>query len=72
MSRYYFHVEGDGGPPDLEGCEFDSAKEARHEAIRAAGSMLRDHCAHGFAAPWSMRVVDRHGIVVCEVSFVAR
>jgi hypothetical protein len=41
MPRFYLHiVDSYGRAPDEEGLEFDSAREAREEAVKGARSLL--------------------------------
>ena len=42
MPRFYFHTENGGSHPDEEGVVLSGLDEARHEAARALGEMVRD------------------------------
>lgn len=68
MSRYFFHTQTDSRLTDEDGAEFASATEARHEAIRTCGEMLRD-APVGFwgSRPWSVTVTNSAGLVLWEI-----
>jgi hypothetical protein len=53
---------------DDTGLEFATAQEARHEAIRSAGKLLRD-AAEPFwgARPYSVTVTNEAGLVMWEI-----
>jgi hypothetical protein len=42
MPRYFFHIQDSQSQIDKEGTEIGSLEEAREEAVRLAGQMLRD------------------------------
>jgi hypothetical protein len=42
MARYFFHSEDGSTHVDREGIELGSLEEARHQAVRTIGEMLRD------------------------------
>jgi len=50
------------------GLEFDTAQQARHEAIRSAGELLRD-AAEPFwgSRPYSVTVTDETGLILWEI-----
>jgi Domain of unknown function (DUF6894) len=60
MPRYYFHVEDDRTSIDHVGVELSDLTAARHEAVRAAGDMLRDGSAKNLwsGKPWRMWVTQ--------------
>ena len=68
MPRYFFHVHDGKDMRDEEGLDMPGDEEARTEAVRTAGEMLRD-LADGFwdGESWTMEVVDMAGNRVCEL-----
>jgi hypothetical protein len=68
MPRFYFHTETDVRTTDDEGIEFPGYEEARQEAIRTAGQMMRD-TPHAFwsSRPWSVSVTDADGLIMWEI-----
>jgi hypothetical protein len=54
---------------DEEGAEFASPIEARSEAIRTCGEMMKD-AAEGFwgSRPWSVVVTDHAGLILWELT----
>ncbi len=69
MSLFFFHVHDNEDHPDREGSEFISIEDARSHAIVTAGEMIREHGHDWPKEPWSMTVVDQHGLVVCRLCF---
>jgi hypothetical protein len=69
MPRYFFHTQTVTRTTDDEGLEFESRLDARHEAIRTCGEMMRD-APDGFwgSRPWSVTVTDAAGLVLWEIS----
>jgi hypothetical protein len=69
MPRYFFHTDTLSRHTDDEGLDLDGPVEARREAIRACGEMLRD-CPEGFwgSRPWSVTVTDVACLILCEVN----
>ena len=65
MPRYFFHVEDGHSLPDAEGTELTSPDEARSEAIRLAGAILRDEDgdALGGRGAWRLVVADESGLL---------
>ena len=68
LPRYFFHSQTAIRVTDTEGLELPGPAEARREAIRACGEMMRD-CAEGFwgSRPWSVVVTNEEGVVQWEV-----
>jgi hypothetical protein len=59
MPRYFFHVDDGNHLPDHEGVELTDVGAAGTEAIRAAGSMLRDGAGTlQRSSAWNMSVTD--------------
>jgi hypothetical protein len=69
MQRFYFHMQTLTRTTDEEGMEMLSPMEARRQAIRTCGEMMRD-CPEGFwgSRPWTVTVTDAAGLVLWEVS----
>ena len=70
MHRFFFHIYDNGDRPDQEGSDFASVEAARTHAIVTAGEVIREHDGPWTEEPWRMTVVDQHGFVVCQLSFV--
>ena len=68
MPRYYFHHQSHVRTTDKTGLEFDTPEEARHQAIRSAGELLRD-AAEPFwgSRPYSVSVTDEAGLIMWEI-----
>jgi hypothetical protein len=68
MALFFFHTQTDTRFTDLEGTEIDGAVEARRQAIKTCGEMMRD-APEGFwgSRPWSVTVTDADGLVLWEV-----
>jgi hypothetical protein len=72
MTRYYFHVHDGTEILGREGVAFNSTDEARGEAVRASGAMLRDlGAAFWDSGTWRMWVTDETGQTVCSLRFAA-
>jgi hypothetical protein len=72
MSRYFFHVDDGAHLPDLTGAELPDLAAARAEAVRSAGSMLRDEddeSAFGRASAWQMNVTDEADLLLFTLRF---
>ena len=67
--RYFFHMQTLTRYTDVDGLEMDSPADAREEAIRACGELLRD-CPAGFwnSRPWSVTVTDAAGLILWDIS----
>jgi hypothetical protein len=63
MPRYYFHVEDDRTTFDNVGIELRDIAAAHHEAVTAAGEILRNGAAASLwtEKPWRMWVTDQPG-----------
>ena len=68
MARYFFHTQTDRRGTDEEGIELSGDAEARREAIRASGEMMRD-CPEPFwgTRPWTVTVTNAGGLVLYEI-----
>lgn len=68
MPRFYFHTDTETRSTDLEGIELSTPLEARREAIRTCGEMMRD-CPESFwgSRPWSVTVTDAAGLILWEI-----
>jgi GTP-dependent phosphoenolpyruvate carboxykinase len=72
MPRYFFHVIDGHDIIDNEGSEMSSLKEARTEAIRLAGSILRDEGDTFWnGTEWHMNVTDAAGQSILKLRFSA-
>jgi hypothetical protein len=72
MPRYFFHVVDGRDIIDREGTELPGLREARAEAIRTAGAILRDEGdAFWKGEEWQMNVTDLTGQSVLKLRFSA-
>lgn len=69
MPLYYFHAQTDSRTTDTDGLELANPVDARREAIRACGEMIRD-CPEPFwgSRPWTVTVTDAAGLILWEIS----
>ena len=69
MPRYFFHTQTTSRLSDEEGLELLGPVEARREAIRTCGEIIRD-CADAFwgSRPWSVTVTDPEGLILWDIS----
>ena len=69
MPRYFFHLNTTSRSTDDEGLELDGPKQAREEAIRSCGEMMRD-AADSFwgSRPWSITVTNSAGLIIYEIA----
>jgi hypothetical protein len=69
MPLFYFHTQNDIRSTDEDGTECLGPVEARREAIRSCGEMLKD-APEGFwgSRPWSVTVTDHTGLVLWDIS----
>jgi hypothetical protein len=72
MPRYFFHVIDGRSIIDNEGTELSGLKEARIEAIRLAGAILRDEGDTFWnGEEWHMNVTDASRQSVLKLRFSA-
>ena len=72
MPRYFFHVMDGRNIIDDEGAEFPNLRDARTEAIRLAGAVLRDEGDEFWnGTEWQMNVTDASGQSVLKLNFSA-
>ncbi|MBI0474421.1 hypothetical protein D9601_03455 [Sphingomonas sp. MA1305] len=65
MPRFFFHTETDKRFTDMEGTEFPTFREARHDAIRLSGVLLKDAPESFWGSrPWSITVTDAVGLIL--------
>lgn len=68
MPRFYFHIHDDRDYLDTEGTELPDEVSAHVEAIRLAGSVLRDEAMRvARATLWNMEVTDATGRPVYRI-----
>jgi hypothetical protein len=70
MPRFYFHIFDGRSQRDDEGTELPNFYEARVEATRFAGEVLKDDAhriAHG--EDWYMDVTDDTGLILFRLHF---
>jgi hypothetical protein len=66
MRRYHFHINGNGGPNDLE-MTYPDFETMRSEAVQIAGESIREigrNAATTNNGHWSLQVKNDSGIVV--------
>ncbi|MGU3668470.1 DUF6894 family protein [Methylobacterium sp. A49B] len=70
MARFHFNVYDGVSMPDPVGTDLSSWDDARVEAIRMAGEILKDK-AHRIALgeDWRMEVTDETGLVLFRLDF---
>jgi hypothetical protein len=68
VPRFYFHTETDVRVTDTKGQEFPGYEEARREAIRTCGQMMRE-AAEAFwgSRPWNVSVTNEAGLIMWEI-----
>jgi hypothetical protein len=72
MPRYFFHVADGRDIPDLEGTVLPSPAEARSEAIRTAGEIIKSEGAEFWdGTEWQMTVKDEAGASMFTLRFSA-
>ena len=72
MQRFFFHVQDSSETLDEVGTELAGLAEARDEAVRTAGEMLRDVGEQFWnSGEWRMWVTDESGATVCALQFSA-
>jgi hypothetical protein len=70
MPRFYFHVHDGVSELDREGTELPDWEEARLEAIRQTGAILRDEAWHiALGEDWRMEVTDERGLLLFRLDF---
>ncbi|WP_139239574.1 MULTISPECIES: hypothetical protein [unclassified Methylobacterium] len=72
MPRYFFNVYDGIASIDKIGTDFPSLKDAKHEAVRRAGQLLRDNTgsiANG--EDWHLETVDKFGLVLFRLDILA-
>jgi hypothetical protein len=68
MTRYFFHSQTNTRYTDNEGAEFATPAEARKEAIRMAGEMLKNAPDPFWGSrPWNITVTDQAGLIMWEL-----
>ena len=68
MPRFYFHIHDGRDQFDMDGTELPDEATAHVEAIRLAGSVLRDEARRVVACDcWTMDVTDETGRPVYQV-----
>jgi hypothetical protein len=72
MPRYFFHVIDGKKFIDKEGSEHSSLRQARIEAIKLAGAILKDEGDQFWnGEQWHMNVTDASGQSVLKLRFSA-
>ncbi len=73
MPRFHFHIFDGRDRRDNDGTELSGFQEARLEAIRCAGEILKDD-AHRIALgeDWYMDVTDEVGLILLRLDFSAQ
>ncbi len=71
MPRYFFHIHNGQEIPDESGTVFPGVKEAREEAVKTAGELLRGDGRDFWEGPdWTMRVTDATGVPVFTIKIL--
>jgi hypothetical protein len=69
MALYFFHIQTDSRMTDETGIDLATPLEARAEAIRTCGEMVKDDPKNFWGSrPWSVVVTDAAGLILWELS----
>jgi hypothetical protein len=72
MPRFFFHIHDGQFLPDREGTELLNLREAKVQAVRLAGELLRDgNEAFWDGEEWQLEVTDEKGLVLFTLDFIA-
>jgi hypothetical protein len=72
MPRYFFNVIDGRLHPDIDGTVLRDIEEARIEAVRLSGDLLRENPARFWSSPeWRLEVVDEAGQVLFALRLMA-
>jgi hypothetical protein len=70
VPRFFLHSQTNVQTTDIVGFECSSAAQARTEAVRICGQMMRDAPeAFWQSQPWTMDIVDETGLLLWEFRF---
>jgi len=70
VARYFFNIYDGVTIKDTEGTEFERWEDARIEAIRLSGEVLKDHPKRlAIGEDWRMEVTDEWGLVLFRLDF---
>lgn len=70
MPRYFFHTFNGHAYPDMDGIELPGLGEARRQAVRTAGEIIRDSGSESWHGPdWHMEVTDDVGQAMLWLRF---
>ena len=73
MPRYFFHVDDGTFLPDAEGSELAGIDEARVEAVKMSGAILREFGRKFWMqnTPWRLHVTDAENQLLFTLHFSA-
>ena len=72
MPVFHFHIEDGIAKPDPDGTELSNVCEAKIEAVRLAGGLMRDHPNEFLMHhDWSIKVTDPTGLHLFSYTFFA-
>jgi hypothetical protein len=71
MSLYHFHLSDVSDFSDLNGTEFSGVAEAKQEALRYAGAVIKEADDRIWNSDWSMRVTDGEGATLFTLRVIA-
>ena len=70
MPRYFFHVLDGSGLRDHDGTDLSDQKDARVQAVRMAGAMIKDDAKSFLVTQeWHMDVADEADLVLFSLHF---
>jgi hypothetical protein len=73
MPRFHFHIFDGRDQRDDDGTELSDFQEARVEAVRYAGEILKDDADRiVLREDWHMDVTDETGLILLRLDFSAR
>ena len=68
MARYFFHTQTDTRFTDPIGTELATPLEARSQAIRTVGEIMRDTAGQFWGSrPWEVTVTNSQGLILWEI-----
>jgi hypothetical protein len=72
VPRFYFNIFDGVSTPDDTGTELADWKEARVEAVRLAGALLKDDAERvALSDEWRLEIADDYGLVLFRFDFIS-
>ncbi|MGU3668431.1 DUF6894 family protein [Methylobacterium sp. A49B] len=71
MPRFFFNIRDGFSSPDDSGTELQDWAEARVEAVRLAGALIKDDAQRiALGDDWHIEVADSTGLILFQMSFI--